>query len=170
MAGQNPNLTIAQIKNMIGQLLQEIMDACLTDMDAWIDKFVPKRTGQLRDNLHRNIRSSRVRSNVMRIIIRTSIDYAEKVNQMSDAMVQHDNTWKEHSGRWAYAYYWGHYGKILLNDPDAIGKFFDTFVEFTKDRVLVNMIKIKNKYMGKKLPGKKVDLLEYNPGKSAGET
>ena len=51
-----------------------------------------------------------------------------------------------HSGEIGYAYYYGEYGKIILNDPEAIGGFFDYLIEFAKERVLINLMKVKKKY------------------------
>lgn len=146
IAGKNKNLSYEQVLEIIITLLEEILELTLTDLEEWIEKYVPKRTGQLRDNLLRNIRSSRVRNGVLRIIIATSIDYAEKVNEMSTAQVQHESTDREHSGKKAYAYYWGHYGPIILDDPDAIGSFFDELTEYAKARVIINLSKMKSKY------------------------
>lgn len=146
IVGKTKGLNYEQVIEIIKSFLEEILELTLVDMEAWIETYVPKRTGQLRDNLLRNIRSSRVRDGVLRIIISTSIDYAEKVNEMTTAQVQHEGTDREHSGKKAYAYYYGHYGPITLNDPDAIGSFFDELVAFAKERVFMNMAKMKSKY------------------------
>ena len=146
IAGKTKNLTYEQVLDIIISLLNEVLELTLTDMEEWIKKYVPKRTGQLRDNLLRNIRSSRVRNGILRLIIATSIDYAAKVNEMTTAQVRHAGTDREHSGKKAYAYYWGHYGPITLDDPKAIGNFFDNLVEYAKDRVLINLAKMKHKY------------------------
>lgn len=146
IAGKNKNLSYEQVLNLIINLLEEVLELTLIDLEVWIEKYVPKRTGQLRDNLLRNIRSSRVRNGVLRIIIATSIDYAAQVNEMTTAEVRHDSTDREHSGKKAYAYYYGHYGPITLDDPDAIGSFFDKLGEYAKERVLINLAKMKHKY------------------------
>ena len=146
IAGKNKNLSYEQVLDIIISLLEEILELTLIDLEDWIETYVPKRTGQLRDNLLRNIRSSRVRNGVLRIIIATSIDYAEKVNEMSTAQVRHEGTWREHSGKKASAYYWGANGPIFLDDPEAVGGFFDLLVEYAKDRVFINLSKMKSKY------------------------
>jgi len=146
IAGKNKNLSYEQVLDIIISLLEEILELTLIDLEDWIETYVPKRTGQLRDNLLRNIRSSRVRNGVLRIIIATSIDYAEKVNEMTTAQVRHTDTDREHSGKKAYAYYYGHYGPITLDDPYAVGGFFEELVEFAKDRVIMNLAKMKSKY------------------------
>lgn len=147
IAGKTKNLNYEQVLEIIKTFLEEILELTLLDMEEWIETYVPKRTGQLRQNLIDNIQSSRVRAGVLRIIIATSIDYASKVNEMSTVQVQHDSTDREHSGKKAYAYYYKHYGPITLDDPEAIGSFFDALVEYAKERVFFNLAKMKSKYM-----------------------
>ena len=146
IVGKTKNLNYDQVLEIIKSFLVEVLELTLLDLEEWIETYVPKRTGQLRDNLLKNIRSSRVVGSVMRIIIATSIDYAEKVAEMSTAQVRHSGTDREHSGKKAYAYYWGHYGPIYLDDPEAIGNFFDVLAEYAKDRVIMNLAKMKSKY------------------------
>jgi hypothetical protein len=147
IAGQL-NLTYEDTKLMITNVLQDALDWTLEDMKEWIKEFVPKRTGQLQDNLLANIESSRVVDFTLKLIIRTSIDYAADVNAMSDAQVQHDATWFEHSGKRAYAYYYGNYGPIFLNDPNAMGGFFQELQEYGKQRSFVNLAKAKARHYG----------------------
>lgn len=149
IAKRSPIYTESDIKDIIKDLLNEALELTLRDLRIWILKFVPKRTGQLRRNLLRNIKSSRVKSTIMRIIIRTSIDYASEVNAYSTAQVRHYNTEREHSGAYAYAYYGGHYGRIRLHDPLAIGHFFDKMLLYVQKQVLINLTKMKRKYSQK---------------------
>jgi len=144
----NLKLSYEETVRLITNILQDALDWTIREMEDWIKKFVPKRTGQLQDNLLANIKSSRVRDHTLKLIIRTSIDYAGKVSEMSDAQVQHDSTWFEHSGERAYAYYYGHYGRIYLNDPDAKGDFFQLLQEYGKDRAFVNLAKAKARHQG----------------------
>ncbi len=148
IAGKDKDLTYEDVLKLITDILNEIHSSVLAEMEEWIKVKVPKRTGQLRDNLIRNIQSSRVRAGVLRIIIATSIDYASEVNEMTTGQVQHSGTWKEHSGKTAYAYYYGNYGKIFLDDPRAIGGFFDKLVEFAKERAMFHLARITMKYKG----------------------
>lgn len=140
-------LSLTDTRLLIQNILQDTLDWTLLDMEEWIKEFVPKRTGQLQDNLLKNIQSSRVRDYAIKLIIRTSIDYAAEVNAMSDAQVQHDATWREHSGKKAYAYYYGHYGPIFLDDPNAIGSFMEELQKFSKERSFINLTKAKMRHM-----------------------
>ena len=141
----NSSYTYDEVKELITKMLNDVLETTLLNIEEWIDYKVPKRTGQLRDNLKKHIRSSRVSGNIMRIIMGTSIEYAQKVNEMTTGQVRHVNTNKENSGAYAYAYYYGNYGRIHLNDPRAIGHFWDELIEFTKERIMINLTKEKYK-------------------------
>lgn len=171
IAQKNANLTVKEAEAIITKILEETTKLVLKDLKKWINKFVPKRTGQLRKNLLLNLKGSKVKSFLMVFIVRTSIDYAAQVNAYSTAQVQHKNAKREHyvayrtkgkkyktrggktrtsKGRayhpYAYAYYGGHYGRITLNDPMAVGEFFDKMVIFTIKIILSNLVKVKRKY------------------------
>jgi len=145
------------VVQLISTILEKTLELTLTELAGWINEFVPKRTGQLRDNLLRNIQSSRVKGGILRIIIATSIDYAQKVDEMTTAQVRHANQVRENyvayttkKGKqyhpYATAYYYGNYGHITLNDPAAIGGFFGALVEYAKERALFNLAKILYEY------------------------
>lgn len=132
----NRNITAEEVKQTISDILSETLNITLTELEEWINKYVPKRTGQLRESLIRNLHSSRVKGMILRLILGTSLDYAEEVNEMSTAQVAH-------SGEKGYAYYYGNYGPIILNDPEAIGNFWDELLDFAKRRILINLTKAK---------------------------
>ena len=165
IAQKNPNLTAKEAEKIITKILEETTKLVLKDLKKWINKFVPKRTGQLRKNLLLNLKGSKVKGFLMMFIMRTSIDYAAQVNAYSTAQVRHKSAKREHyvsyvtKGRgkakkgkgkkyhpYAYAYYGGASGRITLNDPMAIGEFFDKMVIFTIKSILSNLVKIKRKY------------------------
>ena len=107
-----------------------------------------------------SLQKSKVRKGILRFIIGTHLEYAGKVNKMSTSQVRH-NSHKEHSGKWAYAYYHTYkrrgpkvgkrrriVGKkykgpsnyrIFLYDPDAIGSFWDQMLKYLRLRVLFHM-------------------------------
>lgn len=160
IARGNPQLTEREVEGIVINILIETFSLTMVGLKNWILKFVPKRTGQLRDNLVKNIQSSRIKNLKMILIIRTSIDYAERVNAYATSNVRHKNAKREHyvdyttkKGKrhrpYAYAYYYGHYGRIKLNDPQAIGGFFDKMIIFAIKSVLFNLDKIKRKYSAK---------------------
>ena len=85
------------------------------------------------------------------MVIGTAINYAAEVNEYSTAQVRHFGTWREHSGKMAYAYYGGHVGprgtgKIYLDDPKAEGQFFVKLLEFAHQRILINLARTAAKY------------------------
>lgn len=132
-------VTYNEAKAVIRSILQETLDLTLEELQDFIDTKVPKRTGQLRDNLARHILSSRVTDTALKLRYGTGVDYASYVNEMTTEQVRHH-------GEKGYAYYYGHAGPIILNDPEAIGHFFDKMGEYAHERILTNYEKIKQKY------------------------
>jgi len=93
---------------------------------------------------------------------------------MSTRQVRH-SSWFEHSKRGkygyfekyrkkkpkrrrAYAYYYGHHGRIFLEDPDAIGNFWNKLILFLQKRSMINLNIAAQRYLGqqKKLKTKKL--------------
>jgi hypothetical protein len=147
-AANQMNLTYQQVVNIIQNILSYTLNTTIADLEKWIDRFVPKRTGWLRDTLKQNLHSSRVKDNVLRLICGTKLDYSSDVNAMSTRQVRHSNTPKEHSGKWAYAYYYGFYGRIRLDDPQAIGNFFDKMLYYATQQIRINLLAAKRLYLG----------------------
>lgn len=142
IVGQNKNLSYNQVIYIIRQILKEVMEAVIMELDLWIDEKVPKRTGQLRDNLKEYLRESHIIGNILTIVLGTTIDYAEQVNAMATSQVRH-------TGQIGYVYYWNPYnirGRVILDDPRAIGNFWTHLLEFAKERIFINIAKIKAKY------------------------
>ena len=134
-------LTYDQVLILIRNVLEDTLSDVIMDLELWIKSKVPKRTGQLRESLIANLHSSRVKNGLLRLILGTHLDYAAKVASYSTSQVRH----MREKG---YAYYYGHYGRITLDDPRAIGNFFDKMLEFAKERVDVRLIEAKNRYLG----------------------
>jgi len=159
VAQGNPLLSEREVIKIIDNILNDVFKLVLRDVVKWINKFVAKRTGQLRDNLILNLTSSRVKNYTMVFILRTSIDYAEKVSKYKTSQVRHSGarehyvTYTTKKGKkyrpYAYAYYGGHYGRIRLNDPQAIGNFFRMMVAYTVSSILRNLKKVKREYSAK---------------------
>lgn len=156
-------MTPQQLVMLIEPILNETLERTMEDMTIWILRFVPKRTGQLRVSLLDNMKSSRVKNGVLRFIIGTHLDYATRVNKMSTSQVRHKGTWYEHPRKkrvkWykkkktikrrAYAYYYGHYGRIFLDDPEAVGGFWFALLTYLKLRILFHMKNAMLKQYGK---------------------
>jgi len=123
-------LDYEEITILFHNMLLYVLDELLFELRAWINTKVPKRTGQLRDNLLKNLKSSRVKKGLMRLVLGTNIDYAPKVAAMSTSQVRH-------SGEKGYAYYYGEHGPINLNDPQAIGDFWNELMKYAKERTMI---------------------------------
>ena len=118
---------------VIDMVLRTALSHTIDDLDAWIDEFVPKRTGQLRDSLKMNLRSSRVvNRTLLKLYFGTHLNYAEFVNDMTTSQVAHD-------GEIGYAYYYGNYGRITLDDPHALGNFFGEMITFAQSALRTNI-------------------------------
>lgn len=135
IAQNNDELTLKQTKEIIDQILRETTRMTMKMMRKWINKRVPKMTGRLRRDLLKHLQDSYVKSNVLRIFIQTSIDYAKRVNDFDTHNVRHKGKRIKYRGR-----------TIILNDPQAIGHFFDEMLKFAIKAILHNLITIKRKY------------------------
>jgi len=139
--GRQKHLTFEQVETVILNLIKEVLEDTIHDLEIWIDIHVPKRSGQLRENLKTVIRTSRVVDYMAHIVMGSSLPYAERVNEMPAAWVRHYNTDLEHSG--AKAKFAGL--PIHLDDPNAEGHFFDKLQDFMQERVYANLIIAKNR-------------------------
>lgn len=123
-------LSYGEIVGRIQMFLEFLKENITNDVKNWIDRYVPKRTGQLREMLKRWVDGSNIYKNVLRIVVGTNLPYASVVNEMTTDMVRH-------SGEIGYVYYpnlFGIRGKIQLWDPEAIGAFFTVLLEYMKER------------------------------------
>jgi len=103
-------LTYEQVKTTYHDMLLYVLDELLIELEAWINKFVPKDKGQLRDNLIYHLKTSYVKIGLMRIILGTDIWYAPDVDAMSTSQVRHDV------------------------DPEAIGGYNDAYIDYANER------------------------------------
>jgi len=126
---KNTEVDFAEILALLHNMLLYVLSELIFELKIWINTKVPKRTGQLRDNLIKHLESSNVKKGLMRLVLGTNINYAPDVADMSTRQVRH-------SGEKGYAYYYGHHGKIDLNDPQAIGDFWDELMEYAQERTM----------------------------------
>lgn len=116
---------------LVQQIEDEALKATIREGIARIRRKVAKRTGQLQESLIANLKSSRRRGSITRIILGTHLDYAEAVDNMTTNQVRHYN-------EDGYAYYYGHYGKIILNDPEAEGKAITKLITYVGKRYVLH--------------------------------
>lgn len=128
LAKQN-ELTYEEVLFTINEMLLYVLEELLLELENWINKFVPKATGQLRDSLIANLYSSSVKKGLMRVILGTHLDYAEDVAAMSTMKVRH-------FGEKRYAYYYSASGPIILDDPQAIGNFWEELIKYAQERCM----------------------------------
>lgn len=123
---KNTKLTYGQVKQLVQTVLETALELTKADCKKWITAYVPYRTGQLQDSLLSNLDSSTVASGkFLRLVLGTHLNYAQYVNKMSDSKVRHYS-------EVGYAYYYGHFGKIMLNDPGAIGHYHGLMLMYAR--------------------------------------
>lgn len=132
-------LTYEEVLTLLHDMLLYVLDELMAELRDWINTKVPKRTGQLRDNLLRNLESSNVKKGLMRLVLGTNIDYAPDVAEMTTSQVRH-------SGEVGYAYYYGKFGRMILDDPEAIGNFWDVLIAYAKERTKTILARAINEY------------------------
>jgi len=115
-------------------MLAYIRDEVVRVVGNWInlEGKVPKRTGQLRDTLTATLNSSTVENNVLKIKLGSMVSYATEVNDMPAAVVRHVR-------QWGKAYYYTHATGthwIMLNDPFAIGHFWNALQIYTEGNLI----------------------------------
>ena len=141
-AGQIQNLSKTQIEQLVQTILETTLQLVVADVKKWIQIYVPKRTGQLQDNLLANFQSSYIQNGrILKLKLGTNIDYAQFVNKMPAAMVQH-------AGDLAYAYYYGVHGKIILNDQMAQGHYHGIMLMYARDRLRFHLKDTKATILG----------------------
>jgi hypothetical protein len=147
--GTTSEYTLEQIRWLIQRALNTALEDTIIEIEAWILKYVPKRSGDLQKSLLSFLEKSvppeisMDQFHDLRLVLGAGreVDYIKYVDQMTNAQVQHFGTWLEHSGRRAYSK-----GKpVFLNDPQALGQFFDQMVTYGKERFLTNLNKAKYK-------------------------
>lgn len=131
IAGQLRGLTYQQVVDMVRTILETALYLTKQDLIKWVRAYVPKRTGQLQDNLIEHLEASKMhQGNQLAAFLRfgTDIWYAPFVNKMPERMVRHSG------GPVVYQYYYSGPTKITLNDPLAIGKFMGTMIRHGRER------------------------------------
>ena len=147
---KNSKYSYEQLVVMIQQILELVLNTTKAELEIYIDNIVPKRTGQLRAMLKQWLNGSNIYKGVMRLVMGTNLKYAEDVNKMTTSQVRHNK-------EVGYVYYpniYGIRGRVILDDPRAQGSFWDKMLEFAKERVDINLIKAKNKILGKTVRAK----------------
>lgn len=140
-------LLFEQVLEFIQKIMNETLELTIKETEEWIDEFVPKRSGDLREDLKKFLAKSRPPPSTkgelrnVRLILGAGADvkYARHVTEMSAEQVQHDATWFEHSGKRAYSK-----GKpVFLDDPHAVSDYHTKMVSYAIERLKINLSKIK---------------------------
>jgi len=136
---KNTEVDYEDIVILLHNMFLYVLDELLFELRIWINTKVPKRTGQLRESLLKNLESSSVKKGLMRLVLGTDVGYAPDVAKYSTRQVRH-------SGEVGYAYYWGEDGRMILNDPEAIGNFWEELIKYAKERSMFIMQRAISEY------------------------
>ena len=132
------DMKVRAVEKLFNNLLRDVHINVTKQIRAWIKRKVPKMTGRLRFDLWSHVKDSYVRKCIIRIFIHTSVEYAKRVNEFSTANVRHVHVRKRYRGR-----------IIILNDPAAVGHFFDKMVIFAIQRIEISIERFKVKHASK---------------------
>ena len=135
VAKRNAQLNANQIKVILEKILKETSRLVIKDLVIFINSKVPKMTGRLRRDLMKHLRSSYVRSGVLRIFVQTSIDYAKRVNDFETFNVRHRGKRIKYRDK-----------TIVLRDSKAIGHFFDEMIKFAIKSIQHHLERVKRRY------------------------
>jgi hypothetical protein len=147
--GSTNEYILEQVRWLVQRALNDALEDTIIEVTDWIKQYVPKRSGDLQESLTSFLEKSipppisMDRFSDIRLVLGAGkeVDYVQYVDQMTNAQVQHFGTWLEHSGRRAYSK-----GKpVYLDDPQALGAFFDQMVTYGKERFRTNIDKAKYK-------------------------
>lgn len=105
-------MTYEGVKDVIHNMLLYVLEELTLELEIWINKYVPMKTGRLREDLLAELRKSYVKIGLMRIILGTYVSYAEDVADYSTFQVRHDI------------------------DPQAIGNFWVELENYAKERCI----------------------------------
>jgi len=135
IAAGNPDLDEKNVEAIINSILNELHAVVNASLRFWISRFVPKMTGRLRRDLYSHVKETIVSNNIITFYIKTNLEYAKRVNAMPTSSVRHSGKVITYQRR-----------LITLNDPQAVGQFFQKLVLFTIHSITVSLVKIKRKF------------------------
>lgn len=127
--GNLKGLTMAGVKQIILDILNLILQYTVSDLKEWVNVKVPKATGALRQTIIASLDKSTVYGGKVILVFGSDLDYADYVNDFSTSQVAH-------SGEQRYVY--KGLPPITLNDPDAVGNWFDEMKLYAIERLTYN--------------------------------
>ena len=134
IAKRNDAIDAKDVKAIVDKVLHMANVMTIKDVTKWIRRFVPKDTGRLRHNVWKHLLDSYVKNQIARIIMKSDLDYAERVNDFKTHNVRHRGKKIKRHGK-----------TVVLWDPQAIGGFFDEMIKYTKIRIKKNLQVARNK-------------------------
>jgi len=127
----NLHMEHAEVLELLTQIMEKTIQYTVPEIEQWIKEYVPKRTGQLQNSLLDSINMTEWTGQQLRLILFTDVEYATELNNRKDIQIQHNN-------EIGSAYYYGHYGKLILNDPKAQYGFMGLLKMFARQHLKDN--------------------------------
>jgi hypothetical protein len=128
------------------KMMRQAHVATLQDLDRkakwWIERYVPKATGQLRRSLWKQAKSHlsyEVTRSRFRLNVGTYVPYVKYVDSMGQRNLRHNGQTR----RVNYPGPRGRWRTIILQDPQASQSFFDKLIDYLREilfqRLFVNI-------------------------------
>ena len=134
--------TKEELITILNEILRCTLQATKTETLNWINAFVPKRTGALRESLIDWINSNWVfENNTLKISLGTDVEYAFNI----EGDPKHKGTWLEHSGAPAYDYFGR---RVFLDDPEALQAWHIIIQSFIQEVFNTNLRSYKETLLG----------------------
>lgn len=127
----NLRMEMGEVLQLLTQIMEKTIQYTVPEIEQWIKKYVPKRTGQLQNSLLDSVNKTEWTGQQLRLILFTDVEYARELNNRKDIQIQHNN-------EIGSAYYYGHYGKLILNDSNAYYDFMGLLKMFARQHLKDN--------------------------------
>ena len=109
----------------IQDMLQYVLDELSTLLTIWINSKIPKDTGLLRSDILKSLReNSEITAYILKMLLKTDLEYAERVAAMDTFQVRH------------------------IIDPEAIGNFWMELELYTKEMLMTILQRSIDEYFG----------------------
>ena len=118
------------IRRIVISVLKIALEKTITAGLKWISERVPKRTGWLRETLSDTLEtlSHVFQKGELKLVLGSNVRHAKYADRFDTSNVRH-------SGEVGYAYYHGHRGKLILDDPKAIGHYNSMMALFIRQQL-----------------------------------
>jgi len=121
------------IIRQIHTILKRVKKRLIKDGEKWINRYVPKATGQLRESLKSSLRTDTKIYDLTQLKVKlgSHVSYLQYVNPMSRYNLVHP---AGHHPNARLVNYYGGKRVVILNDKQATQGFFDKLLRYLRER------------------------------------